>query len=311
VSSEAKGAWRVQHADDYWVITYEAMASPCEILVRCSDASEAGRLASLAVHETTRIERKFSRYLEHNIVHAINQSNGRAVPVDEETARLLQYAAQCYELSGGLFDITSGVLRRAWTFAGTEVTPDRVLIASLRQRVGWHRAAFDGETIRLEPGMEIDLGGIGKEYAADKVAELLRAHTEAAVMVNLGGDIRAASGSRMHGPWTVGIESPHHQGGAVGQVQIADGGVATSGDARRFCIVNGERLGHILDPHTGWPVANAPRSVTVVAGTCTAAGFLSTVAMLQGPEAESFLEAHGLVHHCVRGAVRTRAPITQ
>jgi len=276
------------------------MASPCEVLACCDSASEAERLASLAFHETTRIERKFSRYLDNNIVHAINTSAGGDVEVDAETARLLQYAAQCYTLSDGLFDVTSGVLRRAWKFDGRPIVPDRALIATLLQRVGWNRVDFDGKRIRLARGMEIDLGGIGKEYAADKVAELLGEQTQAAVMVNLGGDIRAASGSNMRGPWTIGIESPRDGAPAVGEIEIGDGGVATSGDARRFCTVDGVRLGHILDPRTGWPVAGAPRSVTVVAETCTAAGFLSTLAMLQGPDAEAFLQAQGLTFHCVR-----------
>lgn len=282
------------------MIAYVAMASPCEVLAYCDSASEAERLASLAFHETTRIERKFSRYLDNNIVHAINTSAGTDVEVDAETARLLQYAAQCYELSEGLFDVTSGVLRCAWKFDGRPVSPDRTLIASLLQRVGWNRVEFDGKRIRLARGMEIDLGGIGKEYAADRVAALLRENTPAAVMVNLGGDIRAVSSSHMRGPWAIGIQSPHDAGAAVGQVEIGDGGVATSGDARRFCIVDGVRLGHILDPRTGWPVSGAPRSVTVVAETCTAAGLLSTLAMLQGPDAEAFLQAQGLTFHCVR-----------
>jgi FAD:protein FMN transferase len=300
VSSDTACPWQLRKADSYWVITYAAMASPCEVLACFDEASEAERLASLAFHETSRIERKFSRYLEGNIVHAINHSNGEAVPVDEETARLLQYAAQCYELSDGLFDITSGVLRRVWKFDGGTATPDRGQIASLLERVGWTRVELDDKRIRLERGMEIDLGGIGKEYAADKVAAFLQESTRAGLMVNLGGDIRAVSGSGMRGPWTIGIESPHHEDGAVGQVEIGDGGVATSGDARRFCVVDGVRLGHILDPRTGWPVAGAPRSATVIADTCTAAGFLATVAMLQGEDAEAFLKAQGLTFHCVR-----------
>ena len=120
------------------------------------------------------------------------------------------------------------------------------------------------------------------------------------VMVNLGGDIRAIEGSAPRGPWTIGIEDPWREGGAVGQVELVAGGVATSGDARRFCYVDGVRLGHILDPHTGWPVAGAPRSVTVVAATCTEAGFLATAAMLRGKGAEAFLGDQRVKYHCVR-----------
>jgi thiamine biosynthesis lipoprotein len=283
---------------EYVAITYSAMASPCEVLVPARLARDAPHLASLAVDETHRIEEKFSRYRDDSVVQRINGSDGASVRVDEETARLLRYAAQCYELSGGLFDVTSGVLRRAWKFDGKPVLPDRALIESLRARVGWERVRFDGESIALPPGMEIDLGGIGKEYAADRVAGVLAREVAGGVMINLGGDIRAtADGAHA---WNVGIEDPASDGGVVGELRIAAGGVATSGDARRYCIVDGVRLGHILDPRTGWPVEGAPRSVTVVAETCTSAGFLSTLAMLQGRGAEEFLSAQGVTHHCVR-----------
>ncbi len=298
--SSPHAGYIVRNAGAHWAITYAAMASPCEILVRCGGASGVEDLASLAYAETARIENKFSRYLDDNAVHAINHGGGARVPVDEETSRLLRYAGQCYELSGGRFDITSGVLRRAWAFDGRVATPDRALIESLRERVGWSRVEFDGAAIRLLPGMEIDLGGIGKEYAADRVAALVFEAAGVSVLVNLGGDIRAMAGREDRRRWTIGIEEPGRENAAVGEIEIADGGVATSGDSRRFCMVGGVRLGHILDPRTGWPVAGAPRSVTVVADTCTAAGFLSTMAMLHGPDAEVFLDAQDVTHHCIR-----------
>jgi thiamine biosynthesis lipoprotein len=290
----------VRSAGPHWAITYAAMASPCEILVRSDVASEVGELASLAYTETVRIERKFSRYRDDNLVHAINHNNGARVSVDEETSRLLRYAGQCYELSDGLFDITSGILRRAWTFDGGVVVPDGELIDSLRERVGWPRVQFDGTTISMQPGMEIDLGGIGKEYAADRVAALVSAAAGTSVLVNFGGDIRAIAGGENKDRWKIGIDEPGREKTAVGEIEIAEGGVATSGDSHRFCIVDGVRLGHTLDPRTGWPVAGAPRSVTVVADTCTVAGFLATMAILSGPHAETFLEAQGVTFHCIR-----------
>jgi thiamine biosynthesis lipoprotein len=300
MTSNARREYEVRRAGEQWAITYSAMASPCEILVDCDGASEADYLASLAYVETLRIEHKFSRYRDDNLIHAINHCNGAAVPVDDETARLLHYAGQCYELSEGRFDITSGILRHAWVFDGREVAPDRVRVESLLARVGWDKVEFDGGSIRLGAGMEIDLGGIGKEYAADRVAAMVAGPDGGAVLVNLGGDIRATVGKKGARSWTIGIEEPGRDGEAVGQIEISEGGVATSGDARRFCLVGGERRGHILDPRTGWPVAGAPRSATVVADTCTSAGFLATMAMLHGPDAESFLDAQEVIYHCIR-----------
>ena len=300
MASSSSGEYSVRNAETHWSITFTAMAGPCEILVRCDTASEARELASLAYVETQRIERKFSRYLNDNVVYAINHSEGTGVAVDEEALRLLRYAGQCYELSEGRFDITSGVLRRAWTFDGRTVVPDEEKIASLRQNVGWHRVQLDDSGVRLSRGMEIDLGGVGKEYAVDRVADLLTSSSGEAVLVNFGGDIRAVAGAEDTRPWTIGIEAPGRERSAVGQIEIVDGGVATSGDSRRFCVVDGKRLGHILDPRTGWPVRDAPRSVTVVAENCTAAGFLATMAMLHGADAETFLEAQHVTYHCIR-----------
>jgi thiamine biosynthesis lipoprotein len=290
----------VRRADSYWVIAYRAMAGPCEILTRCKTASEADQLASLAFHETARIEAKFSRYRDESIVQQINRSAGARVAVDEEMSQLLHYAAECHRLSDGRFDITSGVLRRAWTFDGRVVIPDQALISSLLEIVGWDKVEFDGAGITMRPGMEIDLGGLGKEYAVDRVAHLLFTGSSEPVMVNFGGDIRAVSPESGAEPWHVGIEEPGSDHKALGELTLSVGAIATSGDARRFCIVNGRRLGHILDPRTGWPVEDAPRSATVVADFCLEAGFHSTLAMLHGGGAETYLAAQGLKYHCVR-----------
>jgi len=298
--SSPQSRFAVRNAGAHWAITYAAMAGPCEILVRNGGAGGVEELASLAYAETIRIEHKFSRYRDDNVVHAINHSDGARVPVDEETSRLLHYAGQCHELSDGRFDITSGVLRRAWVFDGRVAAPDRALIQSLRGRVGWSRVQFDGTAISIQRGMEIDLGGIGKEYAADRVAELVAAAAGTSVLVNFGGDIRAIARGEDRRRWTIGIEEPGRENTAVGQIEISEGGVATSGDSHRYCIVDGVRLGHTLDPRSGWPVAGAPHSVTVIADTCTVAGFLATMAILHGPGAETFLEAQSVKYHCIR-----------
>jgi thiamine biosynthesis lipoprotein len=149
--------------------------------------------------------------------------------------------------------------------------------------------------------MEIDLGGVGKEYAVDRCVEALRAVLGSAGLVNFGGDLAVTRAPRERHAWRVGIEpvsADEHRGGPV--LEIRTGALATSGDSRRFLLRDGVRYGHILDPHSGWPVEGAPRSVTVAADTCTQAGMLSTLAMLEGYNAEAFLDAEGLKHWCRR-----------
>jgi thiamine biosynthesis lipoprotein len=277
------------------------MASPCEVLIEVDDRREAERVLSVVASETWRIEAKFSRYLPDNVIHGINHGGGRDVEVDGETARLLDYAARLHDLSDGRFDITSGVLRRVWRFDGSDQLPARAAVEEVRRHIGWSRVAWDGRRIRLEPGMEIDLGGFGKEYAADRASGLAAESAKASCLINLGGDLVVTRPRRDGGTWLVGIEHPDAPVPvAARQIRLSAGALATSGDAKRFLLKDGVRYGHILDPTTGWPVREAPRSVTVAAGTCLDTGMLATFAMLKGRQAEAFLAAQNVQHWVLR-----------
>jgi thiamine biosynthesis lipoprotein len=281
----------------FQTLRFQAMACPCEILLDTMDPSIGAKQLETAVKEATRIENKFSRYIEGNVVDRINTSGGEKVEVDGETAALLDYAAQCNELSDGLFDITTGVLRKLWRFEGDDsVPPTEAELARVLTCVGWDKIKWQRPRIELPQGFEIDFGGICKEYAADRILDLLRKHHDIAALVNLGGDI-AAAGQRL---WSVGIEDVSHPGQMVHTVHLRHGGVATSGTTRRFVKVNGKTFGHILNPKTGWPVKQAPSSVTVAAKTCTEAGFWSTLAVLHGSDAEKFLDEQKLENWCYR-----------
>ncbi|HET9950515.1 MAG TPA: FAD:protein FMN transferase [Candidatus Eisenbacteria bacterium] len=288
-------ATSLERVGDYFLGRFAAMASPCEVLVDTDDRAEAEECLRIAEGEAKRIESAFSRYRSGNIVHRINNAQGLPVRVDDETAHLLDYAAACWESSDGLFDITSGALRRVWKFDGGDRVPTDDAIRDVLRHVGWRRVTWDAPTLTMPAGMEIDFGGIGKEYAVDRAAVLIAARTERAFLVNFGGDLFASGARRGNRPWAVGVDDPERTGeAALYRVEIARGGLATSGDARRFVMWNGKRLGHILNPKTGWPVGGAPRAVTVVAATCMEAGTLSTLAYLQGAGARAFLEDLGV-----------------
>lgn len=268
------------------------MGSPCECLIASDDEPLAHELSLIALKEAKRIEHKFSRYRSDNIIHQINTADGEPVQVDAETANLLDFAAQCYELSDGLFDVTSGVLREAWQFDGTDNIPEQALVDSILERVGWPKISWQRPLIQMQQGMQIDLGGIGKEYAVDQAAKLIRQKApDTGILVNFGGDL-VVTGPRLNDiAWTVGIDDPSKTGQqAVAGLNLKKGALATSGDARRYLQKDGVRYSHILNPVSGWPVKNAPRSVSVIANTCIEAGMLSTFAMLQGDRAREFLE---------------------
>lgn len=295
----------LEHKSDYWIGRFRAMSGPCEVLMDVDDRATAADLINIAQAEALRIERKFSRYRNDNIIHRINHAHGMPIEVDHETAALLDYAAQCYTLSDGMFDITSGVLREVWRFNGSDVVPDIDAVAAVLPRIGWPQVGWQRPYFTLQSGMQIDFGGIGKEYAVDRSALLLSTRSSASMLVNYGGDLYATGERRSGSVWIVGLENPDHPVStetpdSIESFKLLKGGLATSGDARRFLLKDGVRYGHILDPRSGWPVLDAPRSVTTVAASCTEAGILATLAMLHGDGAEDFLRAQGGHYWCLR-----------
>jgi thiamine biosynthesis lipoprotein len=275
------------------------MASPCEVLLEGNSRAAARELIELAQQEALRIEQKFSRYRDDNIVHQINKG-GERIEVDAETARLLDFAQNCYDLSDGWFDITSGILRRAWDFAEGGRIPTQAEIERLLPYIGWHKVSWENPYLTVPAGMEIDFGGIGKEYAVDSTLRLLSRNSEASLMVNFGGDCHARRPLADGSPWMTGIEDPRRPGDATAVIQLKRGALATSGDVFKFILQEGKRYGHILNPATGWPNTDSPLSVTVAAATCTEAGILSTLAMLQGDDAEAFLDRQAVRYWCYR-----------
>lgn len=279
---------------------FQAMASQCEIRVECDDAVTAEAAVRAAENEARRIEQKFSRYREDSVVTQINHANGLEIELDDETSQLVDFADQCFSTTRGLFDITSGVLRRVWKFDGTNRVPSEADIRPLRHLIGWRRALWRRPVLQMKAGMEIDFGGIGKEYAVDRALASISHHTNAPALVNFGGDLRV-NGPRTGGAaWKVGIESVDAKGTAAGILELHVGALATSGDMNRFLLKDGVRYSHILNPQTGWPVVDPPRAITVAAATCVEAGTLATMAMLQGRRAETFLRAEGVQAWCVR-----------
>lgn len=293
---QKKRTLKLSKQKDSHCISFNAMASPCEVLIQTQDKRLAMQVAQCVSHEVWRIEDKYSRYDARSTCSQINSSAGEKMAIDEETFLLLNFAEQCYQLSDGLFDISSGVLRKVWSFdsASGECKhfPNTSEVSQLLRSVGWSKVVYDQKSITLPQQMELDFGGIGKEYAVDRAILLAKQLTDKPMLINLGGDL-AVTGPRLNNqPWQVAIEHPDSD--ALGQPQdmivaLKQGALATSGDARRYLIKEGVRYGHVLNAKTGWPIINAPRSITTVAPQCIQAGILATLALLQGEQAEQFL----------------------
>ncbi len=277
------------------------MAAENEVQVHCANEADARRAANAAIAEVERIEAKYSRYRADSVVSRINASAGEApVAIDAETRALLAYADACYRQSGGLFDATSGVLRRAWRFDSGRV-PGEAELASILPLIGWDKVELGAESVRLaRTGMQLDFGGFGKEYAVDRAAQVLVEAGVASAMVNLAGDASILAPQPGGAPWQVGIRHPRRDDALVATLPIASGAIATSGDYERFIEVGGVRHCHVLDPRSGRSVRGL-QSVSVHAASCLVAGSATTIAMLKCEEGIEWLRELGLPFLCVRG----------
>jgi len=276
------------------------MAAENEVQVHAGDIRDAESAANAAIAEVKRIEAKYSRYREDSVVSRINAAAGKEpVEIDEETLNLLAFADACHRQSEGLFDATSGVLRRAWNFREARV-PSQAELDALLPLVGWQYVQLEERHVRLaRAGMELDFGGFGKEYAVDRAARVMADAGAGSAMVNLAGDL-AILGAQPGGvPWRVGIKHPRHDDKLLATVPVASGAIATSGDYERFIEVDGVRHCHVLDPRTG-RAARGLQSVTVHANVCLVAGSATTIAMLKGREAGlAWLDELGLAYIAV------------
>lgn len=290
------------------------MGSPCSILLRGADTGLCRRLSARMEAEIGRLERAYSRFLPDSVTSRINAAagTGKAVAIDEETSRLLDYADTCYRQSGGLFDITSGSLRQLWNYRelqDSQVLPDQAAIEAALDKIGWDKVVRTGAAVALPvAGMEIDFGGIVKEYAADCVAALAEAEDGVGGMAELGGDIRVFGVAAA--PWRVGIRDPRGGDAPLALITLAAGALATSGDYERYSVIAGKRYSHILNPLTGWPVTGLS-SVSVLAPQCIVAGSAASIAMLMGEGGEGWLRELGLPYLCVDGEGRVAGSVAR
>ncbi len=265
---------------------FTALGSDCNLYLYSPDPSHAEETAQAAADEVIRIEQRYSRYSRDSVLSGINQAalRGGTAILDEETALLTDYAFACHQKSGGLFDITSGVLRKAWDFSSDtlDALPAQSTIDALLPKVGMGKINWERPQLTFTvPGMELDFGGIGKEYASDRAAEVCVARGITGGLVDLGGDIKIIGPHPGPKPWTIGITDPHCPSGFLGNVELFDGALASSGDYERCIVIDGERYSHIISPVTGWPVRGLS-AVSVTAERCIAAGSICTIAMLKG-----------------------------
>jgi len=257
------------------------MACPCELRLGGSNRKTVDHIAKQCISEARRFEQKYSRYLDDSITTQINSAAGEvAVTVDQETSAILQYAGVCYEQSAGMFDITSGVLRRIWN-SKRKVLPAAHELSACIDLIGWTKVEISNNTVLLpKKGMELDFGGVVKEYAVDALTQIARSGGIVHGLVNLGGDIGVIGPNTDGKPWSIGVVNPNKRDTAIATIQLHKGAVATSGAYERHFEIEGKKYSHLVNPKTGWPVESL-QSVTVAADKAIVAGSISSIALLK------------------------------
>ena len=266
--------------------SFRAMGSDCEFQLCFGGGSDSQFIFKCLQDELERLESKYSRFRKDSLLSQINL--GKEVNIDNETISLLEHAFNCFEQSEGLFDVTAGRLNSLWDFKKKKV-PSQEEISYALSVTDFSKVSWNNGILSMPAGMNVDFGGIVKEYAADTLAVLAKKFGVQYGLINLGGDI-AIVGNKPDGiAWKVGITDPRGTETEIASIDIYSGGLATSGDYRRYFIYEGKRYSHILNPKTGFPCAGL-RAVSVAANLCTVAGSIATIAMLKDePEAIKWL----------------------
>lgn len=268
-------------------LEFSAMGTACSIKFRLEDDLEALRFGADVLGWIGGFEAKFSRYRVDSVISKINVAAGGCwVEIDDETSHMLDLAGSLHRRTQGILDPTLLPLQLVWDWRkARERLPETGDVERARALTGWAKVERRPGAVYLpERGMGLDFGGFGKEYAVDYVARMATQRGIKDALIDFGRDIFAMGGNGKQPFWHVGIEDGNRPGECWGGLAVSGRAVSASGDYARNFTHGGKRYGHILDPRTGWPVANGMRAVTVVASSCLEAGAYSTAVFVLGSE---------------------------
>jgi FAD:protein FMN transferase len=292
-------------------LSFQAMSTNCRVNFRANDAPLARNFQAEVLRWVAWFEAQYSRFIPDSLIGRINAAAGQHwVEVDAETDALFNLCHEMVFFTRGVFDPTALPLMRLWNWkARPPVVPTAQQVAAARELTGWRKIERRKGAIFLpREGMCLDLGGIGKEYAVDRVLTMALDGGITNLLVDFGEDVRVHGEPPERGLWHVGLEDPKHPGQCWTGVAVNNHAVATSGDYLRHFTADGRRYGHIIDARDGYPVNNGCLSVSVIAPHCTMAGILSTSAFVLGTK-----EGLELIQICpgVEGAITTETDRVQ
>lgn len=233
-------------------------------------ASSEGRAKAAfgeAAAEVERLDKVLAMWQPQSELALFNAKAGQGPQkVSDDLDAVLALGQAASEISSGASDSTVGPLVQLWYDSLKKGgLPLKAAIDAALTHVDWHRLRREGKLLWSTPaGTRIDLGSVAKGYAQDKAAAILRRRGVKSFLMNAGGQVYAAGHKPDGSKWSVGVINPRDAKKLVTVMQLEDQGMSTSGDYEQGSFVKGKRYHHIIDPHTGWPVANGVCSVTVI-----------------------------------------------
>lgn len=280
---------------DHWVRVHRiAMACRFEVTLSSSDARQL-EAARKALDEADRLESILSVFRDNSeVVYANRRAGQEAVHIGDDLYEILKLSELLYRDTSGAFDITATPLSRCWGFLRRDGRiPEPAVLDEAKALVGMPKVNIDDadRTVQFErDGVELNFGSIGKGFALDRMAVMLRGDGVRHALLSAGQSSIYAIGGR-DGGWPIDLR-PRLAKARIGQVLLRHGGMATSGGGEQFFEIEGVRYGHVLDPRTGWP-ASGVLGATVIARSAAVADAISTALLVQGLDlAEQYCAIH-------------------
>lgn len=265
--------------------SFTAMDTAMTVTVHAHDRNEADEALSSCTEIVRGLDEALSPAEDGSWIARLNDAD-EPLPAPDDVEKLIEEALGMAEATGGAFDPTIYPLTSAWGFtSGNYRTPSDAEIETALTRVGFRSVDVDAASgaVTLDNEAQLDLGGIAKGYAADRITAELRDRNATGALVDLGGNVTVLGSKPDETPWTVGIADPHNPEALAGTLQLSEATVSTSGDYQRYFVDSeGIRRHHLIDPETGYPAESGLSSVSVVATSGAQADALSTALFVLG-----------------------------